>query len=100
MLAVGLSIQFAIVRYAGIGIWRVRMYKESDELIALYDNPEWISYKNNRTISVLQDWLFGGDMEKWRAYAKALKARLLLRMIPNWKTSENGRGQWMLRMQH
>ena len=66
------------------------MNKEADELISLYENPEWISYKNNRTISVLQDRLFGGDMEKWRAYAKALKARLLLRMIPNWKnTPEN-----------
>ena len=66
------------------------MNNEVDDLLKLYDDPEWINYKNNKIISKAQDRLFGGDLNKWRAYTKALKARLLLRMIPNWKnTTEN-----------
>lgn len=66
------------------------MIGEVDDLLKLYDDPEWINYKNNKTISTSKDRLFGGDLNKWRAYTKALKARILLRMIPNWKnTPEN-----------
>lgn len=66
------------------------MNKEADELLKLYDDPEWVNNKNNKSIPYTLDRLFGGDLNKWRAYTKAIKARLLLRMIPNWKnTTEN-----------
>lgn len=66
------------------------MNKEADDLLKLYDDPEWVNNKNNKSIPYTLDRLFGGDLNKWRAYTKAIRARLLLRMIPNWKnTTEN-----------
>ncbi len=60
------------------------MEEELDALLALYDDPEWISNAKNPTITEKQDRMFGGDLEAWRAYTKALKARLLIRKLPNW----------------
>ncbi len=60
------------------------MEQEVDELLKLYDDPAWVSAPTNKTITKTMDRLFGGNMGKWRAYTKALKARLLLRKLPNW----------------
>lgn len=60
------------------------MNKEVDDLLALYDDPAWVNNPNNKPISLKMDRIFGGDLGKWRAFTKALKARILLRKLPNW----------------
>lgn len=66
------------------------MLKEADELIGLYSNPEWINASTNKTISVKMDRIYGGDLKKWKAFTYGLKARILLRKLPNWEnTPEN-----------
>ena len=66
------------------------MLKEADDLIALYNDDAWVKNPTNKTITQKQDRIFGGDLGKWRAYTKALKARILLRKLPNWEnTTEN-----------
>ena len=64
------------------------MYQEADDLIALYNDPTWTDNSNpnnmNKTINKEMDRMFEGDMGKWGAFTKALKARLLLRKLPNW----------------
>lgn len=63
------------------------MHSEIDALLKLYDDPQWISNPDNKTISKTMDRMFEGDMGKWRAFTKALNARLLLRKLPNWDNS-------------
>jgi len=66
------------------------MLKEADDLIALYNDDAWINNPTNKTITQKMDRIFAGDLGKWRAYTKALKARILLRKLPNWdNTPEN-----------
>lgn len=60
------------------------MFKEADELVALYDNPEWTQNAKNIPITEKMDRIFSGDMKKWGLYTKALRARLWLRKLPNW----------------
>jgi hypothetical protein len=60
------------------------MYREADELIRLYSDDSWVNHPANRNISVKMDRIFSGDMAKWGVFAKAIKARLLLRKLPNW----------------
>ena len=63
------------------------MFQEADELIALYNNPEWVNAKTNLLISDKMDRIYAGDMKKWEGFCKALKARLWLRKLPNWDNS-------------
>jgi len=63
------------------------MLKEADDLIALYNDSAWINNPTNKTITVKMDRIFGGNLGKWRAYTKALKARILLRNLPNWNNT-------------
>ena len=66
------------------------MFAEADELIALYENPEWVECSTNLPISTKMDRIYGGDMKKWELYAKAIRCRLWLRKLPNWdNTSAN-----------
>lgn len=60
------------------------MNKEVNDLLALYDDPTWIDNPNNKIISKKMDRIFEGDLGKWRAFTKALKARIMLRKLPNW----------------
>ncbi|MFZ4581660.1 MAG: SusD/RagB family nutrient-binding outer membrane lipoprotein [Paludibacter sp.] len=60
------------------------MNQEVNELIALYDDPAWVSNPNNKVITKKMDRIFEGDLGKWRAFTKALKARIMLRKLPNW----------------
>lgn len=60
------------------------MRKEADELIGLYDDPAWVNNPANKIISKKMDRIFEGDLGKWRAFTKALKARIMLRKLPNW----------------
>ncbi|MCM1035391.1 MAG: SusD/RagB family nutrient-binding outer membrane lipoprotein [Paludibacter sp.] len=60
------------------------MFKEADELVALYDDPEWTDGASALPISEKADRIYKGDMQKWAAYTKALRCRLWLRKLPNW----------------
>ena len=66
------------------------MFQEADELVKLYDDPEWVNCPTNLLISEKMDRIYKGDMEKWELYCKAIRARLWLRKLPNWdNTVEN-----------
>ncbi len=56
---------------------------ELEELIKLYEDPEWINCPTNGVIDESQDRMFAGDLGKWRAFTKAIYARVMLRQIPN-----------------
>lgn len=60
------------------------LFEEADELVKLYADPAWTNAPTAKPITVKQDRIYGGDMKKWGAYAKALRARLWLRKLPNW----------------
>ena len=64
------------------------MFKEADELVSLYSNPEWVNAKTNLLISEKMDRIYGGDMAKWGLFCKALRARLWLRKLPNWDNTK------------
>ncbi len=63
------------------------MFKEAEDLIALYEDPAYTEASGNQTITVEQDRLYAGDLEKWKGMVYAVKARLLLRNIPNIDTT-------------
>lgn len=63
------------------------MFREADELIALYEDPAYSAPENNITITETQDRVYAGDLQKWKGLVYAIKARLLLRNIPNVDTS-------------
>ena len=60
------------------------MFAEAEELIKLYNDPEWVNCPTNLPISEKMDRIYAGDMEKWALFCKALQARLWLRKLPNW----------------
>jgi len=62
------------------------MLDECDELIAMYENPEITQATTNQEITFKEDRVYGGDLEKWKGLVYAIKARLLLRNIPNVNT--------------
>ncbi|MFA6871415.1 MAG: SusD/RagB family nutrient-binding outer membrane lipoprotein [Bacteroidaceae bacterium] len=59
------------------------MLQEADELIALYDDASWTDGINNIPITSSMDRIFNGDLAKWRQFTCAMKARILLRKLPN-----------------
>lgn len=63
------------------------MFQEAEELLKLYDNPEWVNAKTNLIISEKMDRIYAGDMKKWKAFCQALQARLWLRKLPNWENN-------------
>lgn len=65
---------------ASIYAW---MFQEADELISLYENDEWTNAPGNQDITVAEDRIYGGDLNMWKGLVYAIKARLLLRNIPN-----------------
>ena len=60
------------------------MFREADELLRLYDDPDWVNCPTNLVISEKMDRIYKGDMNKWKLYCKAIRARLWLRKLPNW----------------
>ena len=60
------------------------MFQEADELVKLYNDPEWVNCATNLPISQKMDRIYAGDMDKWELFAKAIRARLWLRKLPNW----------------
>ncbi len=60
------------------------MFQEADELLKLYQDPAWTNAPTNLLINAKMDRIFAGDLTKWEAFCKGLKARLYLRKLPNW----------------
>ncbi len=60
------------------------MHSEVEELLKLYDDPTWTQAPTNLLINERMDRIYSGDMGKWKAFCKALQARLWLRKLPNW----------------
>lgn len=69
---------------ASIYAW---MLKEADDLIAMYENNDIVNCPTNQTITKTQDRVYAGDLSKWKGLVYAVKARILLRNIPNISTS-------------
>lgn len=69
---------------ASIYAW---MFKEIDELISMYEDSAITQAAGNQTIDVVQDRVYAGDLNKWKGLVYAVKARLLLRNLPNIDTS-------------
>lgn len=63
------------------------MFQEADELVALYENDDWINNPANIPITEKMDRIYKGDLKKWGLYTKALRARLWLRKLPNWENT-------------
>lgn len=59
------------------------MFDECEALIKDFENPEIAENPNNRVIDKVQDRVYAGNLNNWKGLVYALKARLLLRNIPN-----------------
>ena len=59
------------------------MFDEADELIKLYDDPTWTDNPQAHQITKRMDRIYAGDLKMWKGLVYAIKARLLLRNIPN-----------------
>jgi len=63
------------------------MNQEIEELIGMYEDPTYTEAVTNIPIDQSIDRVFAGDLNKWKHYTYALKARLLLRKLPNWENN-------------
>lgn len=59
------------------------MFQEADDLLAMYNDPQVIDNPHNQRLTFAEDRVYGGDLSKWKGLVYAIKARLLLRNIPN-----------------
>lgn len=59
------------------------MFQEADELISLYENTDYTQCETNQQLTAKEDRIYAGDLENWKGLVYAIKARLLLRNIPN-----------------
>lgn len=65
------------------------MFKEVDDLLLAYDAylADTESQKSHLKITKSMDRVYSGDLVKWRGFTQGLKARMLLRKLPNWDNS-------------
>lgn len=63
------------------------MNQEIEELIGMYEDPTYTEAATNIPIDQSIDRVFAGDLNKWKHYTYALKARLLLHKLPNWENN-------------
>lgn len=63
------------------------LLRECDNLIADYENTDLTQANSNQTIDVKQDRVYAGDLSRWKGLVYAIKARVLLRNLPNIDTS-------------
>ena len=63
------------------------MNQEIEELVGMYEDPTYTEAATNIPIDQSIDRVFAGDLNKWKHYTYALKARLLLRKLPNWENN-------------
>ncbi len=59
------------------------MFDELDGILAMYENASVINNPDNLPITAAEDYIYAGNLTAWKGFAYALKARLLLRNIPN-----------------
>ncbi len=59
------------------------MFQEIEDLLAMYNDPSIANSPDNRTIDASRDRLYAGDLNKWKGLVLAIKARLLVRNLPN-----------------
>ena len=59
------------------------MFDEADELIKLFEDPAYVNAETNQNITKKMDRVYSGDLNKWKGLVYAVKARLLLRNLPN-----------------
>ncbi|MBR1964032.1 MAG: SusD/RagB family nutrient-binding outer membrane lipoprotein [Muribaculaceae bacterium] len=59
------------------------MFDEIEALEAMYEDPAVINAETNRVIDAIQDRVYAGNLDGWKGLLYAVKARLLLRNIPN-----------------
>lgn len=59
------------------------MFDEAEELIRLYEDPAYVNAETNQNITKKMDRVYAGDLNKWKGLVYAVKARLLLRNLPN-----------------
>ena len=71
---------------ASIYAW---MLQEAEDLIEMYEDDDIVNCPTNLEITVTQDRVYSGDLDKWKGLVYAVKARLLLRNIPNVNTSSS-----------
>lgn len=65
---------------ASIYAW---MLQEADDLLALYNDPAVAQSEGNHRITNKMDRIYSGDLNKWKGLVQAVKARILLRNVPN-----------------
>ena len=65
------------------------MFMEVDELLGYYNDSEWVNCSTNMPLDYTMDRIYGGDLTKWEAFCKGLKARLWLRKLPNWENTKS-----------
>ncbi|MCC8037218.1 MAG: SusD/RagB family nutrient-binding outer membrane lipoprotein [Bacteroidales bacterium] len=65
------------------------MFEEADELLSLYEDDAWVNDPNNQNIDQSMDRIYAGNLKMWKGLVYAIKARLLLRNIPNVNTSSS-----------
>ena len=66
------------------------LFQEVEDLLDLYADPNWTNYRRNPSLSYRDDLIYGGDLAKWEAFTKALRARLWLRVLPNGMRGDDG----------
>ncbi len=59
------------------------MFQECEDLLAMYDDQSIVNSATNQKITASMDRVYAGDLSKWKGLVQAVKARLLLRNIPN-----------------
>lgn len=59
------------------------MFQEAEDLLALFNDPSVVNSPDNREIGKDRDRIYAGDLNKWKGLVLAVKARLLLRNLPN-----------------
>lgn len=65
---------------ASIYAW---MLQEADDLLALYNDASVAQSSGNHSITSTMDRVYSGDLNKWKGLVQAVKARILLRNVPN-----------------
>lgn len=68
-------------------IYNWMLNEEIPALLALYEDPAVVEASGNKPIDVTQDRIYAGDLQKWKGLVYAIRARLLLRNIPNVNTT-------------
>ena len=56
--------------------------------MAQYNNAAVTGNPANIAITRQMDRIYSGDLKKWRQFTYALKARILLRKLPNWDNNQ------------